>query len=67
MRPEFHFTAEQGWINDPHGITVRDGVYHAFYQYVPGQHGVVSQLSLGSRLRPGPHVPQGAARGDRSR
>jgi beta-fructofuranosidase len=36
MRPEFHFTAEQGWINDPHGITVRDGVYHVFYQYVPG-------------------------------
>ena len=35
MRPEFHFTAERGWINDPHGITVRDGRYHVFYQYVP--------------------------------
>lgn len=35
MRPAFHFTAERGWINDPHGITVRDGTYHAFYQYVP--------------------------------
>lgn len=36
MRPLLHFTAESGWINDPHGITYRDGEYHAFYQYVPG-------------------------------
>ncbi len=34
MRPEFHFTA-RGWINDPHGITYADGVYHLFFQYVP--------------------------------
>ena len=37
MRPEFHFTAETGWINDPHGITYRDGEYHVFFQYVPGR------------------------------
>lgn len=37
MRPEFHFTAASGWINDPHGITYRDGEYHAFFQYVPGR------------------------------
>ncbi len=37
MRPRFHFTAESGWINDPHGITFRDGGYDVFYQYVPGQ------------------------------
>ena len=35
MRPEFHFTAASGWINDPHGITYRDGEYDAFFQYVP--------------------------------
>jgi beta-fructofuranosidase len=35
MRPEFHFTAERGWINDPHGITWHDGQYHVFFQYVP--------------------------------
>ena len=35
MRPRFHFTAERGWINDPHGITARDGEYHSFFQYVP--------------------------------
>jgi beta-fructofuranosidase len=35
MRPAFHFVADSGWINDPHGITVKDGKYHLFYQYVP--------------------------------
>ncbi len=35
MRPTLHFTARSGWINDPHGITYRDGRYHAFFQYVP--------------------------------
>ena len=36
MRPLIHFTADSGWINDPHGITYRDGEYHAFFQYIPG-------------------------------
>jgi beta-fructofuranosidase len=35
-RPQFHFTAESGWINDPHGVTFRDGRFHLFYQHVPG-------------------------------
>jgi beta-fructofuranosidase len=35
MRPRFHFTAPRGWINDPHGVTIVDGRYHLFYQYVP--------------------------------
>lgn len=35
MRPAFHLTARSGWVNDPHGITFRDGVYHVFFQYVP--------------------------------
>jgi beta-fructofuranosidase len=34
-RPEFHYAAERGWINDPHGITYRDGQYHSFFQFVP--------------------------------
>lgn len=35
MRPKLHFTASSGWINDPHGITFRDGKYHSFFQHVP--------------------------------
>ena len=35
MRPQFHFTAARGWINDPHGITARNGGYDVFFQYVP--------------------------------
>jgi beta-fructofuranosidase len=35
MRPQYHFTAASGWINDPHGVTFRDGRYELFYQFVP--------------------------------
>ena len=35
-RPQLHFTAESGWINDPLGLTYSDGRYHLFFQYVPG-------------------------------
>lgn len=35
MRPALHFTPASGWINDPHGITARDGRYEAFFQHVP--------------------------------
>lgn len=36
-RPALHFTARQGWINDPLGLTYHDGQYHLFFQYLPGQ------------------------------
>lgn len=36
-RPRYHFTAESGWINDPHGIVHHGGRYHLFFQHVPDQ------------------------------
>ena len=35
FRPEVHYTAEKGWINDPNGLTYVDGTYHLFAQYYP--------------------------------
>lgn len=37
MRPSLHFTPTSGWMNDPHGITARDGGYDTFFQHVPNQ------------------------------
>lgn len=34
-RPNWHFTAKQGWTNDPHGVIFYGGKYHMFYQYNP--------------------------------
>lgn len=35
LKPNFHFIAKHGWINDPYGIIFYEGEYHVFYQYHP--------------------------------
>ncbi|HBZ20254.1 MAG TPA: glycosyl hydrolase family 32 [Bacteroidales bacterium] len=34
-RPQFHFSPETGWMNDPNGMVYYGGEYHLFYQYYP--------------------------------
>ena len=34
-RPQYHFSPEKKWMNDPNGLVYLDGEYHLFYQYYP--------------------------------
>ena len=52
LRPALHFTAAEGWINDPLGVTWKDGQYHLFYQYVPGRTTWASNCHWGHATSP---------------
>ncbi|MDX1470862.1 MAG: glycoside hydrolase family 32 protein, partial [Flavobacteriaceae bacterium] len=34
-RPQFHFSPEENWMNDPNGLVYHNETYHLFYQYYP--------------------------------
>jgi sucrose-6-phosphate hydrolase SacC (GH32 family) len=35
FRPQYHFSPEKNWMNDPNGMVYYQGEYHLFYQYNP--------------------------------
>lgn len=34
-RPQFHFSPEKNWMNDPNGMVYHKGEYHLFFQHTP--------------------------------
>ena len=34
-RPNFHFTPNKGWMNDPNGMFYYNGYYHLYFQHYP--------------------------------
>lgn len=34
-RPDFHFTPQKNWMNDPNGLIWHDGKYHLYFQHNP--------------------------------
>ncbi|MGO4912733.1 glycoside hydrolase family 32 protein [Leeuwenhoekiella sp. W20_SRS_FM14] len=35
FRPQYHYSPEANWMNDPNGLVYHNGTYHLYFQYHP--------------------------------
>lgn len=51
FRPQFHFTAQSGWLNDANGLLYQEGRWHLFHQHrLPGAAAVAWGHAISSDL-----------------
>ena len=51
-RPQFHFSAKRGWLNDPNGLVFHDGEYHLYFQFETELSGADDRKSWGFAVSP---------------
>ena len=47
IKPKYHYTCKNSWVNDPNGLCYYKGYYHLFYQHDPGSEFPRMKMSWG--------------------